>query len=306
MTTECDAIIPFQRALPGQAELVENQKIAQAAAAIMAGRLIMWENGPVMALAGDANNPDMPQAVSKIKGDRSPNQPLGWITPFGAAIEAFDLSVVTDKRLLAFLENPDEMTRRLGALSFLRSTANMNYKTQNDISDALIPKTVPGQPASTVQLYSPTTNNRCSRLVRYAAAHGVRMAMTSANYHGEKEIVTYEAAKLFAKEAGDLMFLPQYKPELKPLRPRGSYPVISVLPDRLKLIRFGFVEPQLLADVLHDLPIDISPGLPSQEPKHPEHVLRKIDLSPADRQLKGTDLHDVIVDSFMRPPVITL
>lgn len=280
--------------------LGETRQIALAATAIKAGKLVLWENGPVFALAGDAENPLLQQNISSVKKDRSPIQPLGWITPFSSAMGAIDMSVITDTRLERFLSDPDEVTRRIGALSFLRANADMSYKHKNSIPDALIPPQVADEEPSNVQLYSPTANDRCSRLVRYAVAHGATMAMTSANYHGQNEIVTYEDANEFAKNEGNLLFLPQYHPGEKPERPRGSYPVLKVLPDRLQLIRFGFLEPSLMADILDGLPIDITPGLDAQEPKHPHGVLRRQDLRLTTRSLKGQDLHDAVVESFMK------
>ncbi|MBC7707763.1 hypothetical protein H7Y63_00890 [Polaromonas sp.] len=306
MITQHEPPMPTQRNAEHSCIKGDGTLIAHAASLLIRGEIIMIENGPVFALAGDANNPQMQAMVGLIKKDRSPTQPLGWITPFNNALQAFDLSDVKDRALKNFLVDPDAMTTTLGALAFIRAKANQRYKKQHGVPDALIPPQIDVTEPTMVQLFSPTTNDRCSRLVRYATAHGVRVSMTSANYHNRKEIVDFNEAQEFAKQEGNMFFLPQYDASSKPARPMGSYPVFKVLPDKLKLIRFGFLEPTLWNSILKDLPLDLSPGLTKQEPNYPANVLRAQDLPEEDRTKTGREMHDAIIQTIMRTKSATV
>ena len=277
----------------------ENITLSKAALAMKAGKMIVWENGPVMALAGDADNPAMPFEIGRIKQDRSPNQPVGWVSTFRDSVPAFDLKNIKDEKLISFLTDPSYMTRRLGGLAFIRVAADMDYKRNFKVPDSIIPVTGIDSEPSNVQIYSPTGNYRCSKLVRYANVLGLRIAMTSANHHKEKELVEFDEAEKFAELAGNLAFFPEYAQGRKMLRPRGSYPVIKVENDCLKIVRYGFLSPEIIERILYDLPVDTSPTDNSQSPNHPENVLREDDLPEVGKHCQGQRLRDLILANFI-------
>src|SRR3982751_2761282 len=87
------AALPEQRGFPVYDVQPDLRLIADAAGALATGRLLVFENGPVFALVGNANDPNLQLKIAEIKGEnRSVEQPVGWITPFRHVPEMNGLS----------------------------------------------------------------------------------------------------------------------------------------------------------------------------------------------------------------------
>lgn len=290
-------VLPRQRSSNYLLERAEASALATAVSRLAMGELVVFENGTVFALAGDARNPNLQAQIKEVKGDnRAANQPVGWIAPYAGALKAVDYSHVKDPAMKKFLENPDSLTRRLGGLAFLRIAANLKYKRHNDMPDAIIPDL----PSPQVQIFSPTGNERLSRLSRYASAQGICLAMTSANKSGRPEIIELDEARQFAAAGNPpLLVVPDLARRSRQDMPRGSYPILSVEPDRFTVSRAGFVEPVLLQRLMYDQPVDIDSRAIAPA-NFVRHTLRHNDLPVDAQSLRGDELHDALLATFAK------
>lgn len=246
------------------------------------------ENGPVYALVGDAHKPDLQQRVKEIKGERGANQPLGWTVPFAHAADAIEVSAVKHDKLRDFIADPDALTRLLGGLVFLRAPASLYAKAERRIPDSIIPD----RPDATVQIWSPTGNYAASRLIRAAMAHGIEPVMTSVNRSRSPEITSEHEARCFAaRYIGERALIQVTRSDdEKPLRPRGSYPVVNLEAESLQIVRPGCFSVPFLQQLLAELPTQIAPGKNFQSPKHPEQVFDVAHLPRQAQRLEGEDL----------------
>jgi hypothetical protein len=271
-------------------EQVEDElhDVIQIAAAAACADLIVYDNFTVFALVGDANNPNLQERIRSVKGDRrNPTQPVGWTVPFAHGIEAIDSSLVLDKDLRRFIEDPNYLTARLGGLAFLRAGADQAIKEKRDIPDCIIPNEL----GSMVQIYSPEGNSRTSMLVSEIQKRGGEPIMTSANLSRHVEIINYDEAISFAQaRSDDLLLMVNKTDSEKPLKPHGSYPVLEVDTDAIIPTRPGWMGVDIIKNLLYGLPVEESLDSFLQKPNHPEHVLTTADL-PRDMQgLKGPEL----------------
>jgi tRNA A37 threonylcarbamoyladenosine synthetase subunit TsaC/SUA5/YrdC len=264
--------------------VVERHPVERAAAEMDEG-LLVYDNFAVYALAGNANNEDLQERIRIAKGEaRGVKQPVGWTHPFDErTLGTIDLSRLDDSALRNLLRSPEELTARIGALTFIRAHADMKAKEVEGIPDSIIP---PG--GGTVQIYSPVGTTRTERLITQAIMSGFEPVMTSANVSGEPEIIFESTAAAFAAQSPEPLVVAVNKSdEDKPERPRGSYPVISVLPDRLRIVRSGCFDPQILQTALSGYPVELASDC--QVPKYPDNVLQFSDLPTDVQYLKGSE-----------------
>lgn len=260
--------------------------IDQAAEAMTDG-LLVYDNFAVYALAGNANDHGLQEHICRVKGDaRGTKQPVGWTRAFDEqTLSTFDISGVDDPYMRQLLRDPDELTALIGGLSFLRGSADMKAKERYGIPDSIIPVNID---VPQVQIYSPEGTATTDMLVQASLKKGAEPVMTSANISGLPETIYDTTATEFAAQAPEPLTVVVNKSDGdKPDRPRGSYPVIEVLPDRFNIVRPGCFDPEILRTALHDYPIQLDPN--PQPSKYPGNILKPSDL-PTDLQyLKGTE-----------------
>lgn len=256
--------------------------------------LLVLDNHATYALAGNANNPDVQKRVAEVKtgssGARLARQPLGWTRFFEEhVLEAIDVNRLESPQLQNLARNPDELTARVGALTFVRAAANMIAKKEYEIPDTIIPPEPVGDaPFACVQLYSPEGIASTSRLTRQALAEGVEPVMSSVNHTNEPEAVNSAMARSFMERTPGGVAGPQviahYYPEdtsAASRNPHGSYPIIEFEEDTLIITRDGCFSTDILQAVLDGYPITVAPDI--KRSNYPDGQLRLEDL-PVDLQ----------------------
>lgn len=259
-----------------------------AAAEAYSSGLLVIDNYTVFALGGNANDPNLQDNICQAKGEkRGAKQPVGWTVPFDERVlSTIDVSAVENSPIRRLLRDPEELTRRIGGLTFIRAAASMSEKKARQIPDSVIPAD-----QQTVQIYSPDGNDNTATLIRRAIDLGAEPVMTSANVSGEPEATDEAGGHRFAlREQPPLPMVVYTSEEDKFDRPRGSYPVISVLPDRLRIVRPGCFDVALLRSLLVGYEVDVATGDELQMPKYPNNVLRQKDLPSHMHELEGAEL----------------
>jgi hypothetical protein len=291
--------IPEQRHTP---QSLTTPEYELAAADLANFKMVLIENGPVFALAGNAHDPDLLGMIQTIKGEnRGIQQPVGLVSPFDApigdgldAIDAIDIDAIHETNLQRLAIDPELLTRRIGALAFLRGPADLRVKEA-----AILPNSiVPSQHGTSIQIFSPVGNPRGERFVSMTADKGVRLVMTSANISKDPEIVDVNAAwKFAAAQDSEMIVLHQYAPGEKPHRPRGSYPTFEI-GRALTIVRAGFVELDLLKSLFSDFEVQVAVGDKFKATKYPDNVIRRQDLPAPYRKLEQDDLRSAILETF--------
>lgn len=259
---------------------------------ISQNELILFRNGPVYAMPGNANDPDVQRNIQQAKdpngeGTRGANQPLGWTVPFDHSLDAIDMSVVNDPGLRRLLSDPHELTGRIGGLAFLRALADPQVKRRRGLPDSIVPDAF----GATVQLYSPTGNDDTSKVIRLAMAMGAEPVMTSANFSKQPEIIDQSTAERFAARAGGLAIYGQ-NPEVSENPCRGSYPILGLTAEGLTLERAGCFHAGIVRALLYDVPFwpRSASGQPPRPANYPDRSLHMADLPRDIRRLRGNDL----------------
>lgn len=297
---EADSLpLPFR--MEHQAGRTVTDEFAEAATRLAAHELVIMENGPVFALAGNAHDPDILDKIRLLKTERrGRDQPVGLISEFNVtlsgyimACEVINVEAIEEPKLRTLVSDPLLLTSRLGALAFLRAPADPILKDVLQLPDSI----VPSQPKSAIQIFSPVGSERGETFAQAALDKGVLLTMTSANISGNSEIVTVGEARAFARTAPvELQVLQQYADGEKPIRPRGSYPVLEVMPDHLCVIRPGFLEYDLIADIFSDYDIRLLQNY--KRSNYPANILRRKDLPKGYRSLKQVDLRAAILETM--------
>jgi tRNA A37 threonylcarbamoyladenosine synthetase subunit TsaC/SUA5/YrdC len=251
--------------------------------------LVVIDNHAVYALAGNANNSNLQQRIVDVKqGGRGKEQPLGWTRPFDERVlSTIDVDKIEHRGMQKLLRNPDELTSIVGGLAFILAVADKAIKKSQNIPNSIMP-----EKQGTVQIYSPEGIATTTALVNAAIAMGVETVMTSANRTGEPESITADGARHFIEstEYGyrrpSLMVVCK-SDDMKNKQPRGSYPIVSATAETFIITRPGCFAPEITASLFDGYPIVLSDS--PKHPKHPENVLRLIDLPPDVRTLKGSE-----------------
>lgn len=276
---------------------VEHQEII---GRLAAHQFVAVENGPVFALVGNADTPNLLERIQKFKGEKRATKPVGLVIPFDAvlgdsliATDIFDVAAIVDPRLQELIRSPNLLTGRGGALTFVKAIADMAVKAAAGLSDAV----VPAEHGSSVQLFSTTGNLAGSALSRAASEHNIRLIMSSLNRSGTPEIVTIDEAHRYIAEFGlDLPVTYQYEAGDKPVRPLGSYSIIEIKPDHISVARPGGLEFELIRDLFSDY--DVRLAADHKPTLYPDNVLRRRDLKPEHRGLKNEDLRYALLEHF--------
>lgn len=250
--------------------------------------LLVLDNHATYALAGNAKNIDIQKRIAEVKtgnsGARLARQPLGWTRFFEEQVlEAIDVDRLGSKRLQELARDPEELTARVGAVSFVRAAANMIAKKEFDIPDSIIPpEPMANSPYSCVQLYSPEGASSTARITRQALAMGVEPVMSSVNHTNEPEAVNSAMAKLFMEKTPRGIVPPQaivhgkYEDAEAMRSPHGSYPILEFKEDTLLITRDGCFSTEILEAIFDGYPIAVAPNI--KQSNYPEGQLQMVDL----------------------------
>jgi hypothetical protein len=293
-----------QEAPPSFPPAVQAYSIEAAAQAQTEG-LLVYDNFAVYALSGNADDERVQEYVQMAKGPgRGKKQPLALTVPFTEdVLRTVSLDGIEHSGLRGLLRDGEELTRRIGALSFIRARADMGIKSIEGWPHSVIPEPDEEEPRPNVQIYSPEGLDMTTRVVLAAKRLGAIPVMTSVNVSKQPESITEVAARTFINESRpnpiDLPLFVNQSDEDKPARPRGSYPALKVLPDRLQLFRPGWLEPSLMYDLFPDVPVELASGGDLVKVNYPYNVLRRQDLPKDEQNLKGPELRLAILDKLV-------
>lgn len=267
----------------GNFELLERDELTEAVGRLACNELIIAHNKTVYAVVGNAHSPSLLDDIRQLKGDPDRNT-VGWTVPFSRAWPAVDTSGVIDPAIRKLLDSSDEVTRRYAGLGFLRLPADAAVA-------ATLPEGMINEVMGTVQPYSPSGNDFTSRFLRYACSYGVEPVMSSANFHGQPEIVLSDEAHAFAEqdEHKPLFVLEDDSAVDLSVRPLGSYPIVTLRPDHLEISREGCFSAELVQRLFAGYDVDTSPSEQSGS-HYIEHRFGLEDLPPRIRALEGEAL----------------
>jgi len=266
------------------------------AATTILEELVIYNNGPVYSLVGNANNPNLQEDIMVAKGTERGRAPVAWTVPFDhePTRGIFKTNEIIDPHLRGLLEDrPDELTRRIGAVAFMRGPADMERKTQYDLPDCIIPNV----PNAAVQIYSPVGNPRTEALISEIIRLGGEPVMTSANLTNSPEI-TDEADMLEYKKHTGLRLLHNILNSDDPWRVRSSYPIYEYVPEGLRPVRSGCIDLEIqlrLMDGYAFAPFD-STTLPKA--RYPRHILHMSSLPETAQSAKGEELRKYVLESL--------
>ena len=259
------------------------EELEEATGRLACNELVIAHNKTVYAIVGNACSPTLLEDVKNLKAD--PNRSsVGWTTPFNQAWHTVDGNKNTSSKLGQFLSSSQAVSSRFAGLGFLRLWAKPGsgeYPPE---------RTIINQALGTVQPYSPTGNDFTSLFLRYARGRGVVPVMSSANLHGDPEIVFPDDAHAFASHDGHSRFvLEDDVVAAAGSKPLGSYPIVSHGGDQLEVTRAGCFSPELIGRLFEGYDIDINPTHQAAS-NYPENVFGIEDLPKAYQAFTGEKL----------------
>jgi|GEM_PF-5339347 len=280
----------------------------QAAAMTITTGLAVYHNGPVFAVPGNANNPDLQASIQRAKNpptdtssedlqgdqlypakERGAAQPVGWTVPFDdRVLSTIDLTAIEDDKIRDLLQDPDRLTALIGGLCFLRAPADMAKKKELGIPDSIIPETS----GASVQIYSPIGLPITTDIIVAAQQMGAEPVMTSANITGMPEAVSLEEAEAFALYTG-LPLIYSDQVHHRPTRPQGSFPIFEVRSDHFAIVRPGHLSMAMLRSLLDGY--DVRLANPYKERAHP-NMLYFGGLPANHQNLRGPELRLAVLD----------
>lgn len=243
-------------------------------------------NGPVYGMPADASHPDTAAKIEEIKGEARRGRPLGLTIPFETFLSHIDLAYIKDSRLRNLFSNPPMVTGRFGGWAFIKMVASSRARRE-------LPSCVISSENGTLQDFSPAGHTTAMRFLSAVTMSGVRLpVMTSANPSGKPEYVTEEDAREFAEEY-ELPFLPNAPSWAARRKPKGSYSVLEITQDSVRVARQGFLSHRLMDALLAGLPVEWPENV--KQSNYPENVLTHEDLPTRDRSLEGPQLRAALL-----------
>lgn len=232
----------------------------KAARLISKGEVVGVFNRGVCALWIDPTKEEAVQRISDIKGEERNNRPMGVTLPSHKFIELIDLeSIPSEHREI--LTSPEEMRERLGSYTFLR--ARVKPELVSTLPSKIVDRTDEG--VGVIQNWDPTGHYPAKHLVDRMMVWGVRYpAITSMNISKQPEITDPAIGKVFSRTHGIPLFLDDPRDQHISI---GSYPIIELTPQGLRLVREGNLPTRLLERLI-GLPLDDTEAKPAKYPQH--------------------------------------
>lgn len=249
-----------------------------AANIICANTIAILENGPTQAIIGNANDIHMADAVINVKGADRRGNPLALTMPFWHPLleGAFKTDHVKDSTMRDFLENPEQLSERLGAIAFKRGPLDPENAERNGIPACTVAYSSCGE-TGTLQNYDPYGNDVTEGIIYKMDEKGAVAAMTSANYHKQPEITTTEEAEVFSRETG-LYYIRRPLKAQTNKQIRSSYPIVGYNQDGFYPVRDGFLHPEVLHRLMADMPQAEYDHQQVIRTNYPENVITMADL----------------------------
>ncbi len=282
--------VPQERISIGSNEDIEHlfdrhEAIKRAVGELVSHRLILLNNESVYAIVGNANSPTLLEDIRVLKNDPH-RTTVGWTVPYRRALPLVDQAAFTSTAMKGLVRNQQELTSRYAGLGFMRFPAK-----ESAYNDTSIPAGILSREQGTVQPYSPTGADFTSHLIRAALSKGVEPVMSSANVHGQAEIIERHAARVFAERATyPMVILDRHASENASEKPKGSYPILTAQPDHIEITRSGCFSSELLMRCFEGYDIRLAPENLLVESHYPEHVFGVEDLPSNYRDLSGPAL----------------
>lgn len=204
----------------------------------------------VCGLWADGQHEEGLNALYRIKGAARGNRPVGTTLPFPSFIELLDPDGLSPKaRELVFNENL--LVGRLGSLCFLR--APLKPDKASLLPERVYSRTKEG--TFWIQNWLPEGCKPTGKWMESIQETGISLPVaTSMNLSGQPEIVDQEEGEAFCQTNDVPMFLRD--PE-NPGQVQGSFPIIQVDSQGIKLLREGHFPPSLFQKLLAGWEIDL-------------------------------------------------
>lgn len=229
----------------------------QAARLVSKGEVIAVFNRGVWALWIDPLKEKAVQRIAEIKGESRNNKPMGTTIPSERLVPLIDQEKLPSK-YRSILTNADELRERLGSYAFLR----VHVKQEATHS---LPSKIIDSDGGVIQNWDPTGFYSASHLVQRMEYWGVKYpAITSMNVSGQPEITDPWVGQKFAIK-NDIPFIMNDSRDQHVAI--GSYPIIALTPEGLRLVREGNIPSHLLKKLI-GLPLDITDAKPAKYPQH--------------------------------------
>jgi len=190
-------------------------------------------------------------ALYRIKGEKRGSRPVGTTLTSEAFIEMLDPDMISPT-VRGLMLNERELVSRLGSLCFIR--APIKKEVADSIPDRVFSKADDG--TYWIQNWLPEGYSPAASWMDSIRDVGISLPVaTSMNVSGDPEIVDQEKGREFCEENGVPMFLAD--PE-NPERAQGSFPILQVGYDGIRLIREGQFPGSLFQSLLSEWDIDLS------------------------------------------------
>lgn len=231
--------IPFSTEVGSLRNPIDRKK---AAVLISQGKPIGAFNRGVCAIWGDGSSPAFTESVSEIKGEKRGHRPLAASLTTKEFVSLLDPNKIPPELHSTFFD-ADELAARTGSLCFFRGP--ITEAAAIKIPNSMVSR-VDGVPV--IQNWDSRGHRPTSALLRTVRNLGVRFpAVTSMNMSGEPEITDQGEGVKFAEEANIPFFLLDPDDQKKAV---GSYTIIDVAAEGLRLIREGNIPSELLVELL--------------------------------------------------------
>ncbi len=249
---------------------------SEAADIVKKGGVIGVDNRHVFAIWGDGENPDITRIFQKIKGENRGNAPLALSLPAAFFVKLIDSTKIPQNLHYIFLD-AEKYAERLGSLCFVRVPLKKDFLGK-------IPKAAvswsDGVPY--IQNWDPSGHDATFNLVQGMIRHEINYpVVTSMNLNGQPEIIDKDSAEIFCKEHGIQLLLIDTSISTK--RAPGSYTIIELSKESIKVMRDGNIPHYLIAHVL-ETKLDVTSAKSNKfsRPDFPSDILK---LNPSDARI---------------------
>ncbi len=190
-------------------------------------------------------------ALYRIKGEARGGRPVGTILTASAFIDMLQPDRIAPSARTLMLDG-QVLASRLGSICFIR--APMKAELSESLPDRLFSKT--DDWTYWIQNWLPEGCRPASPWIDAMREKDILLpAASSMNVSGEPEIADQEEGRAFCEAKGVPIFLAD--PE-NPGRARGSFPILQIDEERIRLLRSGHFDPNLFRTLLAGWDIDIS------------------------------------------------
>jgi tRNA A37 threonylcarbamoyladenosine synthetase subunit TsaC/SUA5/YrdC len=233
-------------------ESIRDREACTAAAVLLKeGRVIGTYVRGVCGLWADGRSEEALDTIYAIKGEERADRPLSTTLMSPLFVE-----MVNGARIPAPLKglffDADELATHLGSMCFIR--APIRSQTASPLPSRLVSQS--GEGTYWLQNWLPEGCEPTRRLMEALHASDLDVpAVTSMNVSGEPEIVDPEEGLAFSRDHDVPLFLADLD---SPERVKGSFPIVQVDEEGMRLLRAGHFDPRFFRYLTGDWEIDLS------------------------------------------------